>query len=213
MPDGLQGALVQLQTVMDPRWCLRTSCRGRLHRCEFGRCSADSEAQVTTRRRSPSAQRERPEIHWRWRACSAKEGIGPRVGAKASRFRAGGQHRRASRAEKSYAGRTSWSPPGGGPNTGESSDASGIRARQEGLIVADTSYRTSRPGSMRGRKYSEEPQFTHKTVDDHRALRPADGAARPRRNGRHIKYTAFTDPPGGRRRAQRSATSERARPR
>jgi pyruvate/2-oxoglutarate dehydrogenase complex dihydrolipoamide dehydrogenase (E3) component len=82
------------------------------------------------------------------------------------------------------------------PNTDDlGCDQGGIALDPKGFIVADDQYRTSAPGTYAVGDVIGQPQFTHTAWDDHRILFDLLlGRSRRGRNGRHIPYTAFTDP-------------------
>src|SRR5713101_377539 len=74
-------------------------------------------------------------------------------------------------------------------------DKGGIALDPKGFIVADDEYRTSAAGTYAVGDVIGQPQFTHTAWDDHRILFDLlMGRSRRGRRGRHIPYTAFTDP-------------------
>ncbi len=82
------------------------------------------------------------------------------------------------------------------PNTDDlGCDAAGVKLDGRGFVEVDDHYRTSAPGVYAVGDCTGGPQFTHTAWDDHRLLfdvlmgRPGRG-----RTGRHIPYTAYTDP-------------------
>ncbi|MHB8419546.1 MAG: mercuric reductase [Myxococcales bacterium] len=82
------------------------------------------------------------------------------------------------------------------PNTDDlGCDVAGVRLDGRGFVVIDDRYQTSAAGVFAVGDATGEPQFTHVSWDDHRILfdRLVGRGGRDR-SGRHIPYTAFTDP-------------------
>jgi pyruvate/2-oxoglutarate dehydrogenase complex dihydrolipoamide dehydrogenase (E3) component len=82
------------------------------------------------------------------------------------------------------------------PNTDDlGCDAAGVELDRHGHVIADDHYRTTAEGVFAVGDVIEQPQFTHVAWDDHRILYDVVMGRAPRgRSGRHIPYTAFTDP-------------------
>jgi pyruvate/2-oxoglutarate dehydrogenase complex dihydrolipoamide dehydrogenase (E3) component len=82
------------------------------------------------------------------------------------------------------------------PNTDDlGCDAAGVRLDARGFVTVDEEYRTSAAGVYAVGDATAQPQFTHTSWDDHRAVfdRLVGRPARPR-SARLIPYTVFTDP-------------------
>jgi pyruvate/2-oxoglutarate dehydrogenase complex dihydrolipoamide dehydrogenase (E3) component len=166
--------------------------------CEFGQMFRRFGAQVTIADVVPHLlSREDPEISSALEDVFREEGIGLELGAKVENV-SGQAGRIALRLSggKELRGSHLLVATGRRPNTdGLGCDAAGIALDKKGFIVADDEYRTSAPGTYAVGDVIGEPQFTHTAWDDHRILFDLLlGRSRRGRNGRHIPYTAFTDP-------------------
>jgi len=187
---------------------------------EFGQMFRRFGAQVTISDVAPPLlSREDPDLIGAGGRVSAR-----RASASSSRKAEqvsgqAGPHRPPSRAEKSYAGRTSWSPPVAAAQHRELGCDAGHRARQEGSSSSrTTSNRTSSPWTYAVGDVIGGPVHAH-LLDAHRTnlgslrVRWWGHAGRGRQRG-HIPYTAFTDPQvagvglsGAKRRERGSLTS------
>jgi len=166
--------------------------------CEFGQMFRRFGAQVTIVDVVPHLlSREDPEISSALEAVFRDEGIGLELGAGAERV-SGQAGRIALRLSggKELRGSHLLIATGRRPNTDDlGCDAGGIALDPKGFIVADDEYRTSAPGTYAVGDVIGQPQFTHTAWDDHRILFDLLlGRSRRGRQGRHIPYTAFTDP-------------------
>jgi pyruvate/2-oxoglutarate dehydrogenase complex dihydrolipoamide dehydrogenase (E3) component len=199
--DGLQSVpWLSYETVMDlrevPSHLLVLG--GGYIGCEFGQMFRRFGAQVTIADVVPHLlSREDPEISSALEDVFREEGIGLELGAKVENV-SGQAGRIALRLSggKELRGSHLLVATGRRPNTdGLGCDAAGIALDKKGFIVADDEYRTSAPGTYAVGDVIGEPQFTHTAWDDHRILFDLLlGRSRRGRNGRHIPYTAFTDP-------------------
>ena len=199
--DGLQNVpWLSYETVMDlrevPSHLLVLG--GGYIGCEFGQMFRRFGAQVTIADVVPHLlSREDPEISSALEDVFREEGIGLELGAKVENV-SGQAGRIALRLSggKELRGSHLLVATGRRPNTdGLGCDAAGIALDKKGFIVADDEYRTSAPGTYAVGDVIGEPQFTHTAWDDHRILFDLLlGRSRRGRNGRHIPYTAFTDP-------------------
>jgi len=166
--------------------------------CEFGQMFRRFGPQVTIVDVVPHLlSREDPEISSALEAVFRDEGIGLELGAGAERV-SGSAGRIGLRLSsgKELRGSHLLVATGRRPNTDDlGCDAGGIALDPKGFIVADDEYRTSAPGTYAVGDVIGQPQFTHTAWDDHRILFDLLlGRSRRGRNGRHIPYTAFTDP-------------------
>jgi pyruvate/2-oxoglutarate dehydrogenase complex dihydrolipoamide dehydrogenase (E3) component len=155
-------------------------------------------AQVTIADVEPHLlSREDPEISSELETVFRDEGIGLELGAGAERVsgRAGRIALRLS-SGKNLRGSHLLVATGRRPNTDDlGCDKGGIALDPKGFIVADDEYRTSASGTYAVGDVIGQPQFTHTAWDDHRILFDLLlGRSRRGRKGRHIPYTAFTDP-------------------
>lgn len=82
------------------------------------------------------------------------------------------------------------------PNTDDlGCSEAGIALDPRGFVVTDDHYRTSAAGVYAVGDAAGEPQFTHVAWDNHRILLDLLlGRSQRGRGGRHVPYTAFTDP-------------------
>ena len=166
--------------------------------CEFGQMFRRFGAQVTIVDPAPHLMsREDPEISSALEEVFRGEGIGLELGVGAERV--SGQAGRISlrlAGGKDLRGSHLLVATGRRPNTDDlGCDQGGIALDPKGFIVADDQYRTSAPGTYAVGDVIGQPQFTHTAWDDHRILFDLLlGRSRRGRNGRHIPYTAFTDP-------------------
>jgi pyruvate/2-oxoglutarate dehydrogenase complex dihydrolipoamide dehydrogenase (E3) component len=166
--------------------------------CEFGQMFRRFGAQVTiVEMGSHLMAREDAEISSALEAVFRDEGIGLELGAtveKVSGFRAGVVLRL--RGGKELHGSHLLLATGRRPNTDDlGCAAGGVQLDEKGFIVADDEYRTSAPGTYAVGDVIGQPQFTHVAWDDHRLLFDILlGRSHRGRKGRHIPYTAFTDP-------------------
>jgi len=82
------------------------------------------------------------------------------------------------------------------PNTDDlGCDRAGVKLDDRGFVAVDDHYQTSAAGIYAVGDVTGGPQFTHTSWDDHRLLFDIlRGRPRRGRSGRHIPFTAFTDP-------------------
>ena len=199
--DGLQGVpWLDYQTVMDlrelPSHLLVLG--GGYIGCEFGQMFRRFGAQVTVVDVVPHLlSREDAEISSALEGVFRDEGIGLELGAGAEKV-SGQSGRIALRLSggKELRGSHLLVATGRRPNTDDlGCHAAGIALDPKGFIVADDEYRTSAPGTYAVGDVIGQPQFTHTAWDDHRIVFDLLlGRSRRGRKGRHIPYTAFTDP-------------------
>lgn len=166
--------------------------------CEFGQMFRRFGAQVTiVDVDAHLLSREDPEISSALESVFRDEGIGLELGAGAERV-SGQAGRIALRLSggRELRGSHLLIATGRRPNTDDlGCDAGGVALDPKGFIVADDEYRTSAPGTFAVGDVIGQPQFTHTAWDDHRILFDLLlGRSRRGRKGRHIPYTAFTDP-------------------
>src|SRR5712691_10585458 len=166
--------------------------------CEFGQMFRRFGAQVTLVDPGPHLlYREDAEISSALEAVFRDEGIGLELGAGAERV-SGQAGRIALRLSggRELRGSHLLVATGRRANTGDlGCEAGGIALDPKGFIVADDEYRTSASGTYAVGDVIGQPQFTHTAWDDHRILFDLLlGRSRRGRKGRHIPYTAFTDP-------------------
>src|SRR3989442_1858861 len=166
--------------------------------CEFGQMFRRFGAQVTiVDVDAHLLSREDPEISSALESVFRDEGIGLELGAGAERV-SGQAGRIALRLSggRELRGSHLLVATGRRPNTDDlGCDAGGVALDPKGFIVADDEYRTSAPGTFAVGDVIGQPQFTHTAWDDHRILFDLLlGRSRRGRKGRHIPYTAFTDP-------------------
>jgi len=166
--------------------------------CEFGQMFRRFGAQVTIVDVEPHLlSREDPEISSALETVFRDEGIGLELGAGAERV-SGQAGRIVVRLSggKELRGSHLLVATGRRPNTDDlGCDKGGIALDPKGFIVADDEYRTSASGTYAVGDVIGQPQFTHTAWDDHRILFDLLlGRSRRGRKGRHIPYTAFTDP-------------------
>jgi len=166
--------------------------------CEFGQMFRRFGAQVTLVDPGPHLlYREDAEISSALEAVFRDEGIGLELGAGAERV-SGQAGRIALRLSggRELRGSHLLVATGRRANTDDlGCDAGGIALDPKGFIVADDEYRTSASGTYAVGDVIGQPQFTHTAWDDHRILFDLLlGRSRRGRKGRHIPYTAFTDP-------------------
>jgi pyruvate/2-oxoglutarate dehydrogenase complex dihydrolipoamide dehydrogenase (E3) component len=166
--------------------------------CEFGQMFRRFGAQVTmVDLVAHLLNREDPEISSALEAVFRDEGIGLELGAGAERV-SGQAGRIALRLSggRELRGSHLLVATGRRANTDDlGCDAGGIALDPKGFIVADDEYRTSASGTYAVGDAIGQPQFTHTAWDDHRILFDLLlGRSRRGRKGRHIPYTAFTDP-------------------
>ncbi|MFL5312324.1 MAG: mercuric reductase [Myxococcales bacterium] len=199
--DGLQGVpWLSYETVMDlrevPSHLLVLG--GGYIGCEFGQMFRRFGSQVTIADVAPHLlSREDLEISAALEGVFREEGISLELGAGVENV-TGQAGRIALRLSggKELRGSHLLVATGRRPNTdGLGCDSAAIALDKKGFIVADDEYRTSAPGTYAVGDVIGEPQFTHTAWDDHRILFDLLlGRSRRGRNGRHIPYTAFTDP-------------------
>ena len=166
--------------------------------CEFGQMFRRFGAQATIVDVEPHLlSREDPEISSALETVFRDEGIGLELGAGAERV-SGQAGRIVVRLSggKELRGSHLLVATGRRPNTDDlGCDKGGIALDPKGFIVADDEYRTSASGTYAVGDVIGQPQFTHTAWDDHRILFDLLlGRSRRGRKGRHIPYTAFTDP-------------------
>jgi len=166
--------------------------------CEFGQMFRRFGAQVTIVDVEPHLlSREDPEISSALETVFRDEGIGLELGAGAERV-SGQAGRIVVRLSggKELRGSHLLVATGRRPNTDDlGCDKGGIALDPKGFIVVDDEYRTSASGTYAVGDVIGQPQFTHTAWDDHRILFDLLlGRSRRGRKGRHIPYTAFTDP-------------------
>jgi pyruvate/2-oxoglutarate dehydrogenase complex dihydrolipoamide dehydrogenase (E3) component len=82
------------------------------------------------------------------------------------------------------------------PNTDDlGCERAGVALDKRAAIIVDDGYKTSAEGIYAVGDVLGSPQFTHTSWDDHRLLfELLLGRGRRGRSGRHIPFTAFTDP-------------------
>jgi len=166
--------------------------------CEFGQMFRRFGAQATIVDVEPHLlSREDPEISSALETVFRDEGIGLELGAGAERV-SGQAGRIVVRLSggKELRGSHLLVATGRRPNTDDlGCDKGGIALDPKGFIVVDDEYRTSASGTYAVGDVIGQPQFTHTAWDDHRILFDLLlGRSRRGRKGRHIPYTAFTDP-------------------
>ena len=166
--------------------------------CEFGQMFRRFGAQVTIVETSPHLMsREDPEISSALEAVFRDEGIGLELGASAEKVSGSqGDLVLRLRGGKELRGSHLLVATGRRPNTDDlGCAAGGIQLDERGFVVAGDEYRTSASGTYAVGDVTGQPQFTHVSWDDHRLLFDILlGRSRRGRKGRHIPYTAFTDP-------------------
>jgi pyruvate/2-oxoglutarate dehydrogenase complex dihydrolipoamide dehydrogenase (E3) component len=166
--------------------------------CELGQMFRRFGAQVTIADMgSHLLHRDDPEISSALEDVFRGEGIGVELGAKVERV-SGEAGRIALRLAggKELRGSHLLVATGRRPNTDDlGCDKGGVALDSKGFIVVDDEYRTSAAGTYAVGDATGQPQFTHTAWDDHRILFDLLlGRSRRTRKGRHIPYTAFTDP-------------------
>jgi pyruvate/2-oxoglutarate dehydrogenase complex dihydrolipoamide dehydrogenase (E3) component len=166
--------------------------------CEFGQMFRRFGAQVTIIETGPHLMgREDPEISSALEAVFRTEGLGLELGAAAEKVSGSrGEIVLRLRGGKELRGSHLLVATGRRPNTdGLDCDKAGVQLDEKGFIVTDDEYRTTAPGTYAVGDVTGQPQFTHVSWDDHRILfELLLGRSKRGRKGRHIPYTAFTDP-------------------
>ena len=166
--------------------------------CEFGQMFRRFGARVTIVDPLPHLLgREDPEISSALEDVFRKEDIALQLGAKVVRaFGRAGDLGLGLEGGRTLKGSHLLVATGRRPNTDDlGCEKAGIELDARGYVVADDEYRTSAPGVHAVGDVLGGPQFTHTSWDDHRLLFDIlMGRSRRGRRGRHVPYTAFTDP-------------------
>jgi pyruvate/2-oxoglutarate dehydrogenase complex dihydrolipoamide dehydrogenase (E3) component len=166
--------------------------------CEFGQMFRRFGAKVTIVDHSGHLMsREDPEVSSALEDVFRKEGIGLHLTAKVSRVSGdagevslhleGGEDLRGSHLLVAVGRRA---------NTDDlACDKGNVALDDRGFVKTDDEYRTSARGVYAVGDVTGGPQFTHTSWDDHRLLYDIlTGRSQRGRRGRHVPYTAFTDP-------------------
>ncbi|HET7787490.1 MAG TPA: mercuric reductase [Myxococcales bacterium] len=166
--------------------------------CEFGQMFRRFGARVTLADQNPHLlSREDPEISSALEAAFRSEGIGLELGARVAGVSgSAGDVRLRLEGGKELRGSHLLVAVGRRPNTDDlGCDRAGVELDDRGSVVADDRYRTSAEGVYAVGDVLGFPQFTHTSWDDHRRLFDILlGRSQRGRSGRHVPYTAFTDP-------------------
>lgn len=166
--------------------------------CEFAQMFRRFGAQVTVIDQAPQLlPREDDDVAAELAKVFAAEGLATELGAKLERIARDGDGVTVSLAGgRQLRGSHLLVATGRRPNTDDlGCAAAGIELGKKGHIVADDHYETTAKGVFALGDCIDQPQFTHVAWDDHRILFEILGGNRARgRGGRHIPYTAFTDP-------------------
>jgi len=166
--------------------------------CEFAQMFRRFGAQVTVIDQAPHLlPREDEDVAAELAKVFAAEGLATELGAKLERIARDGSDIVVTFAGgKELRGSHLLVATGRRPNTDDlGCAAGGIELGKKGHIVADDFYETTSKGVFALGDCIDQPQFTHVAWDDHRILFEILGGNRARgRGGRHIPYTAFTDP-------------------
>ena len=166
--------------------------------CEFAQAFRRFGAKVTVVDRAPQLlPREDEDVAAELAKVFAAEGLATELGASIERIATAGDGIAVTLGGgKQLRGSHLLVATGRRPNTDDlGCDAAGIELDKHGHIVADDFYETTAKGVFALGDAIDQPQFTHVAWDDHRILFEILRGNRTRgRGGRHIPYTAFTDP-------------------
>jgi pyruvate/2-oxoglutarate dehydrogenase complex dihydrolipoamide dehydrogenase (E3) component len=166
--------------------------------CEFGQMFRRFGSKVTIADRSGHLMaREDPDVSAALEGAFRAEGIALELGAKVSSVSgSAGDIRVKLEGGKELRGSHLLVAVGRRPNTDDlGCDRAGVRLDEKGSVLADGHYRTSAQGIYAVGDVLGGPQFTHTSWDDHRLLYDILlGRSQRGREGRHIPFTAFTDP-------------------
>ncbi|MGE5181061.1 MAG: mercuric reductase [Acidobacteriota bacterium] len=165
--------------------------------CEYAQMFRRFGAEVTVVDQAPHLMpREDDDVAAELDKVFRAEGISLVLGAKVARVAKAGDDVVVTHGGGELRGSHLLVAVGRRPNSDDlGCDKAGVALDKRGFVVADERYRTTAEGVYALGDCIDQPQFTHVAWDDHRILYDIlAGDASRTRAGRHIPYTAFTDP-------------------